>query len=244
MTLRANNIFNIMSVITDIEDSVTAQEVFDKFTNFSRCFGFEHVAMGLVVNPAMTNRPASSYAITNFPEELHWKYDYDSYLLHDPVIRYALSSNALFQWRSANEYASKFGKKISGEMADLSLNNGICIPLKVGYFPKGIISLSHENPDLIQDEMINLHLVSIHAYTHFLKLVDVAESKSFIDLSKREIEVLHYVAGGKSNWCIGKILGISEDGVKKHMSNISRKLDASNRAHAVTLAINSGQILP
>lgn len=52
-------------------------------------------------------------------------------------------------------------------------------------------------------------------------------------LSKREIQVLHWVKGGKTNQEIGQILGISPPTVKNHLQNIMRKLNVNNRAQAV-----------
>ena len=52
-------------------------------------------------------------------------------------------------------------------------------------------------------------------------------------LSKREIQVLHWVKGGKTNQEIGQILDISPPTVKNHLQNIMRKLNVNNRAQAV-----------
>lgn len=52
-------------------------------------------------------------------------------------------------------------------------------------------------------------------------------------LSKREIQVLHWVRNGKTNHEIGQILGISAPTVKNHLQKIMRKLNVSNRAQAV-----------
>jgi DNA-binding NarL/FixJ family response regulator len=60
------------------------------------------------------------------------------------------------------------------------------------------------------------------------------------ELSKREIEVLQLAAGGQSNKRIGLHLAISEETVKVHMKSILSKLNASDRTHAVTLAIERG----
>ncbi len=59
-------------------------------------------------------------------------------------------------------------------------------------------------------------------------------------LSARELEVLQLAAGGHSNRLIGDKLGISEPTVKSHMSTILVKLGASDRTHAVTLAVRRG----
>jgi Response regulator containing a CheY-like receiver domain and an HTH DNA-binding domain len=61
-------------------------------------------------------------------------------------------------------------------------------------------------------------------------------------LSSRELEVLHLVAKGSSNKRIGIELGISEQTVKAHLKQIISKLAASDRTHAVTIALQRGVI--
>ena len=53
-------------------------------------------------------------------------------------------------------------------------------------------------------------------------------------LSEREIEVLRLMAQGYSNKDIAETLVIAEGTAKNHVSNILSKLDARDRAHAVT----------
>jgi DNA-binding NarL/FixJ family response regulator len=59
-------------------------------------------------------------------------------------------------------------------------------------------------------------------------------------LSEREVAVLRSAAGGNGNKQIGVRLGIAEDTVKTHMRTILAKLDASDRTHAVAIAIKRG----
>lgn len=53
-------------------------------------------------------------------------------------------------------------------------------------------------------------------------------------LSSREIEIMDWVKGGKTNQDIGIILNISAFTVKNHMQRIFKKLDVLNRAQAVS----------
>ena len=62
------------------------------------------------------------------------------------------------------------------------------------------------------------------------------------DLSSREVEVLRLVALGSSNKRIGLTLHVTEDTIKAHMKAILNKLGASDRTHAVTLALRRGII--
>jgi len=61
-------------------------------------------------------------------------------------------------------------------------------------------------------------------------------------LTARELEVLSLAATGNSNKRIGVKLLINEDTVKGHMTSILAKLGASDRTHAVTLALRRGII--
>jgi two-component system, NarL family, response regulator len=69
---------------------------------------------------------------------------------------------------------------------------------------------------------------------------EIAEHLSDDALSEREIEILRRVAAGKSNKLIAFELQIAENTVKAHMRSILPKLEASDRTHAVTIALKRG----
>jgi LuxR family quorum sensing-dependent transcriptional regulator len=56
-------------------------------------------------------------------------------------------------------------------------------------------------------------------------------------LTSREVEVLTWVARGKSAWEIGEILDITKRTVDEHVQAAVRKMGAANRTHAVAIAI-------
>lgn len=59
-------------------------------------------------------------------------------------------------------------------------------------------------------------------------------------ITTRELDVLRGVAGGSSNKIIASQLNISEHTVKNHLKSILAKLDASDRTHAVIIALKRG----
>ena len=69
---------------------------------------------------------------------------------------------------------------------------------------------------------------------------EIAEHVADDALTQREIDVLRRVAAGKSNKLIAAELDISEGTVKTHMKSILPKLDASDRTHAVMIALKRG----
>jgi LuxR family maltose regulon positive regulatory protein len=67
-----------------------------------------------------------------------------------------------------------------------------------------------------------------------------AQADTIEALSEREVEVLRLVSAGLPNRDIGQHLFITEKTVKKHLSNILGKLQATNRTQAVDQARRLG----
>lgn len=61
-------------------------------------------------------------------------------------------------------------------------------------------------------------------------------------LSRREVEVLHLLADGRSNRDISDMLFISEKTVKNHVSSVLRKMEVNDRTQAVVDAIRRGWV--
>jgi transcriptional regulator EpsA len=85
---------------------------------------------------------------------------------------------------------------------------------------------------LLQLLVPHLHL-ALHRMRSHEALGTPMAQQSVALLSKREIQVLHWVKNGKTNQEISQILSISPPTVKNHLQKIMRKLNVTNRAQAV-----------
>ncbi|MDD5093952.1 MAG: response regulator transcription factor [Dehalococcoidia bacterium] len=97
---------------------------------------------------------------------------------------------------------------------------------------------------LVAETLRSNPLVLGRVLRHFQDLLlkgRVVESKDGI-ITEREAEVLSYVACGYGNKQIAHALGISEQTIKNHMTSIMSKLGASDRTHAVVMAMQYGWI--
>jgi DNA-binding NarL/FixJ family response regulator len=99
----------------------------------------------------------------------------------------------------------------------------------------------------ILKEMVHTEVVRAIRTVHSGKRLmpqEVAErlSEYFpqVALTPREVEVLGYVAKGMANKEIATRLGTASGTVKMHIQNILAKLNASDRTHAVTIAMERG----
>jgi DNA-binding NarL/FixJ family response regulator len=73
----------------------------------------------------------------------------------------------------------------------------------------------------------------------FLKVGDIkgpARKRDF-QLTQRELQVLSLLPSGMTAAAIGSLLFLTEATIKTHLASIYRKMDASNRAQAVSIAI-------
>ncbi len=71
---------------------------------------------------------------------------------------------------------------------------------------------------------------------------ELAEHATDDALSPREVDVLRLIAAGNANKAVASHLSITEETVKGHVKNILSKLAASDRTHAVTIALKRGII--
>lgn len=68
----------------------------------------------------------------------------------------------------------------------------------------------------------------------------IRDVQSGPNITQREQEILALIAQGKANKEIANILGIAEDTVKRHASNVFQKLEVSDRAEATAEGIRRG----
>jgi DNA-binding NarL/FixJ family response regulator len=98
----------------------------------------------------------------------------------------------------------------------------------------------------VRTELVDTIRSVRHGRTVILPEVAADIAAHLIDepLTERETAVLACVAGGNSNRAVATELGVSEDTIKAHMSNVLAKLKAQDRTHAVTIAVRRGIIEP
>lgn len=98
--------------------------------------------------------------------------------------------------------------------------------------------------DMVRRELIQA-IREVHGGRRYIPAqvgARIAENLPRSDITAREIEVLQLVASGLKNKEIAFRLSISEDTANAHVKHILGKLHASDRTHAVTVALRRGII--
>jgi DNA-binding NarL/FixJ family response regulator len=122
---------------------------------------------------------------------------------------------------------------LTTELGDIQIQRVLSAGAK-GYIFKG----------MAMSELLDVIRTAFEGKTRVPGIVaaHVVEHLSQKGLTGRELAVLERIAAGRRNKNIAQDLGIGEETVKMHVKHILAKLGASDRTHAVTIAIQRGFI--
>jgi len=244
MVRKHYNFERYIDAINNIESQSNVDSAFEALRSYTRSLGATSILFGQIVNPIIEGRDVLKFGRTDWPEEYFSLWVDKNAAAYDPVALYARKKPGIFDWKDAYKSTPIIGKKIIERAKDFNIKNGVAITVSSGVQPLGVLSLGYEKEPIIRENLLLLEIVASHAYTHVRELLGLDNYIFDFELTLREHEIICFVASGKTNWEISNILSISEKTVGNHLSNIMKKLNANNRAHAVTLSIKSGQIHP
>lgn len=125
------------------------------------------------------------------------------------------------------------------------LNIPLHTPLRVQVLNVYCIGRDEELGEMIareRDHLVQLAIAFTAAVVDFV-MIGFEDDTASIMLSRRQQEVLAWMARGRSNREIAEILGCSERTVKFHVAGLMDRLQAANRTEAVAIAARQGWIV-
>ena len=182
--------------------------------------------------------------IVNVDYPVEWLTRYATERLHDidPVIRYNYSFLKPHTWKEAvTVFNEKPHKDFMNMASEFGLKHGVASGISRGGSRASIFSFSAGRDNFRPHHKDVLDIIVPHVHQALIRVCET-RCETGKPLSGRETEVLKWMKDGKTNWEISVILGISERTVKFHVQNITHKLNAVNKAHAVAIAMDSGLV--
>lgn len=180
--------------------------------------------------------------IINGNYSIEWLETYNEEQLHltAPTILYNFECSGTQIWE--NSYKRYEGltstKKFVSLAEDHNMHNGLStgfINTKNGLgtiiaFTKKKITHTERQYDILNILNHHFHQALARLCTDFKTVYDNK-------LTPKELEVLKWMKEGKTSWEISMILNRSENTISFHSKNIIQKLDASNKSHALAIAM-------
>jgi DNA-binding CsgD family transcriptional regulator len=181
-----------------------------------------------------------------FPPEIVSSYAEMGYGQHDPTLRVVMATG---RPEAPSRVIERFNlspdeKQYKGRMTGLGAEDALSLPLygPHGRDAYGILGLPVDPDFLRKARRMELHMAAQAAHIKGFRLLRRRKARDGHGLSPREVEILRWVARGKSNSVIAEILGISPGTVDTYLRRIFEKLKVTDRTSAAVKGVGMGLI--
>ncbi len=245
--MTVSSIVECLGTVHTHGDQVT---VIDELENLLEIYGFQYY--GIVRGPKVSDDPLSLVLAGRWPDGWPVRYMQRRYILIDPNVRYLGLAQRGFRWAETLPAFKRdpHRRRMQRMMIDANkfgLKDGYIFPVHGRRGLLGILALGGEPIELSRQEMNLFDALAKAVFWRLLELTDPLISEELssnvdVQLTRREMESLTYLADGMTSNEIAAVLDLSNHTVDWYMNAIQVKLQAKNRHHAVAIAFRLGLI--
>lgn len=218
--------------------------LWDEFVRYFDGHDVWRIACVLFPPPGL-DHTQSWVRLVGMPEGLITNYLEEGLFNHDPIRLYAATASRPFRWLDVPRLRTLSAEQENflNYLLSYCPSGGWAIPVFGPNGRNGYVAIATPDklPDIPRDLLIEFQVVSQFAHQRFCELA-THQIGRVATLSRREKEVLHWVARGKSNGVIADIIGVSSNTVDTHLRRIYLKLQVSDRVSATLAGIGNGHI--
>lgn len=190
----------------------------------------------------------SIHGHVTYPDSWKRHYIKRNFHLIDPTIHAAKRSISPVDWSRLSHSAVQ--SPVFRDARDFCISgHGLTIPVRGPYGDVGMLSVTkrcsrREWEMLVSSHLAHLQSAAVHLHDHVMTSDALSNALRFPHLSKREREIMQWIASGKTQNDVADILAISSRTVEVHLRSARTKLFALTTAQAVGRAIALGLIYP
>ena len=243
-----HRLFELMEELNKAREYVQIQHT---VISFCRDFGFDHFIYGARIPTSLVT--PSYIVLSGYPPEWRNHYIEQDYIRIDPTVSHCFNYTTPIYWENIFNTDCRENDSVNtlfSEAHESGLRNGISFPIhcihgETAMFSISTIDAPNKSRPLIQHTLAIGHLFASYVHEAITRVPESGLLASInSELTKREKECLLWTTEGKTSWEIAQILNISERTVVFHLNNAVKKLNVSNKQHAVARAISLGHIKP
>jgi LuxR family quorum sensing-dependent transcriptional regulator len=228
-----------LDLVCELESAKSGDVVIARFQQFAEVAGFASVACVLL--PRVGELNGDCVLMNTRPEAWSAEYLRREFARCDPVLREASRTDRPFVWSdiSRQRPLTPGEKAVMSYSAEFGMRDGFVVPI----FESdnlGLVSFAAASLELKARQQQALTLAAVYLHNRLSALRN-KQAKPIVRLTEREHEVVRWIAAGKSDWQIGRILNISAKTVNFHVENVKRKFRVASRMQAVIGAIIQGR---
>jgi LuxR family transcriptional regulator, quorum-sensing system regulator CciR len=229
-------------------------ELHDLLLTISQEMGFDYFALlhhvDLKAHVPQDGRVLTSefIALSNYPQYWVDQYVSDEVVNFDPVLLASQRTNVGFGWDQLPELITITPNHIEIiEKTRLAgISDGFTVPANIPGELNGSCNFAvGDSRTAPAASFAMAQLVGSFAFqaarTLVTRMRGVSESEA-VRLTERQLECIVLVARGKTDWEIGKILGIAEETAKRHIADARARYDVTKRMQVVVRALYDGLV--
>lgn len=229
---------SLSQLANELEEVQDFQELWSSMVRFFRAAGSN--AIIYAVYSRGEPGEVSALFMEDVPDHVHRGFIDLGYARHDVNFRYALATGQpSLRSRTLREtIMSPQEREHYAEREKLNYGDTLALPVFGPNNYVGIVSLKMPDPSANWSQ---LHMGALRAHLKGFQLQANAAAGPH-NLSEREVEVLGWVAQGKSNTVIADILCIASGTVDTYLRRIFEKLNVADRTSAAVKGVSLGLI--
>lgn len=230
---------DIAQLVAQIEHSETLETVQDSVRAFVKPWGYDRFVL-------YSATPTREGVIDHlFWVEGDWfgdgsAIDKATYLRRCPITQHSLSTDDAFFWSKSGSRGEESYRIVAVPRG--SAIHGLQVPVFGQNGLKGAMSFGGRRIESTLAVKLAMTWVASACLKVAQKLGPAEAVQTHHQLSKREREVLQWVASGHRQNDIALTLGLSERTIENHLRRIRHRLGTPTTAGAVKTAINAGEI--
>ena len=227
----------------DVARTTTEGELASTLAGVAGELGFRYFALSHHVD--VRRAPHRAIRLVNYPAEWVAYYDDHRLGLSDPVHRASHVTSVGFAWSEIPRMIALTAgdREILARGGSSGIGDGFTVPANVPGESHG--SCSFANPageSLREDELPLAQLVGAFAFEAARRLWRVRPAQPVARLTDRQRECIVWVARGKSDWEISRILGIEHETVVRHLKQARERYGVGKRTMLAVQALFDGSI--
>jgi len=218
----------------------TRKAVYETLSKLAARQGFDGFLYGARFSLGSTRH--TDFIMSDYDTDWRHTYDTAGYAMLDPTVAHAVSSVVPLVWSDAM-YHTEAQRNFAEEARAHGIQTGATLPVQTREGDVAMLSFTNASQGvdarrLVEESLVWGTLVATVAHETMRKLIKPTLVPT-VRLTRREMEVLKWIAAGKTDWEMSRLMGISEHGVVHHVRNIMLKYDVVSRFQAVAKAAAS-----
>lgn len=251
-----------MSQLTDVHTFIelsrlarTPAELDRLILDITREMGFDyyalihHVDLSAHSTDLQHMKRGELVALWNYPERWVEIYHERNIVANDPVLIASQRTNVGFVWEDMGSLIkiTPLHQAITEDTRRAGLAQGFTVPAHIPGEVNGSCNFAARTGRALPRHNLPMaQLVGSFAFQAARAMVENARpqqsSPTSRRLGNRQLECIALLARGKTDWEIGRILGISELTVRRHLTLAKEHYDVASRVQVVMRAMFEGQI--